>query len=270
MGRVPGQHKGALPTVRAFQSAVVRWTSKSDLPPLPPEEIDAKMRQSLLREWKNDREVQDLEKLGYALGVGKIILADSDIVEDMNGQYYCARRDPLKQFKFRVTGGYEKSLNLWKLSRKQRATINRTFRSGRDVILVAYQASGDFPATLAHELGHYINHTLWGLSRVEAKLPGECFPVTQNMRRVARFDEAHLLKNRDEFYAETWSRFLCGGGSRTLLRYLQRPLGRLRTRHPEKARLIERHRIKAIREKRNWLNTRGVVNDEQPGIADCG
>jgi len=83
----------------------------------------------------------------------------------------------------------------------------------RDVILVSYQS--DFAATLAHELGHYINCRLGGLSRFELTIVADFSRVTDNMRRVARFGE-YFFKNKDEYYAETWSRFLCSEKNRAL------------------------------------------------------
>jgi hypothetical protein len=142
--------------------------------------------------------------------------------DDFQGQYICARdsRD-----------SHQKQLKVWNLSPRRLATVNRALcGDDRDVILLSYD--GDFAATLAHELGHYINRRLGGLDRFEVSR------VTENMRRVARFDE-YFFQNKDEYYAETWSRFLCGEKNRALFRYLNRPLGRLRMKHPQKARLIE-------------------------------
>jgi len=185
----------------------------------------------MLRDWKNDCEAQKLAKSAHALGVGEIIVANRDIDEnDFQGQYIYARDS---------RGFNEKSLKPWNLSPRQFATVNRALCSDRDVILVCYQS--DFAATLAHELGHYINRRLGGLSRFELstfKVAAELSRVTDNMRRVARFGE-YFFQNRDEYYAETWSRFLCGEKkNRALFRYLKRPLDRLRMKHPQKARLI--------------------------------
>jgi hypothetical protein len=63
--------------------------------------------------------------------------------------------------------------------------------------------------------------------------------------RVARFDE-YYFQNKDEYYAETWARFLRGQKNRSLFRYLNRSFGRLRSTHPEKAKLIEEHRKRAL------------------------
>jgi hypothetical protein len=57
------------------------------------------------------------------------------------------------------------------------------------------------------------------------------------MRRVARFRE-YFFQNKDEFYAETWSRYFCGEKNSALFRYLKRPFDRLRMKHPQKTRLI--------------------------------
>jgi hypothetical protein len=189
---------------------------------------DAEIRQSVLQDWKNDRDTQKLVKLAYVLGVGKIIVANRDMDEDdFQGQYICARdsRD-----------SHQKQLKVWNLSPRQLATVNRALCGDRDVVLLSYD--GDFAATLAHEIGHYINRRLRGLSRFETGIDPEFSRVTENMRRVARFDE-YFFQNKDEYYAETWSRFLCGEKNRTLFRYLNRPLDRLRMKHPQKARLIE-------------------------------
>jgi hypothetical protein len=218
-------HKSVLyhPTAHQFQSAVFGFTDRSELPPV---ETDAEIRQSVLSEWKNDRETQKLVKLAYVLGVGQIILANRD-TDDFLGQYICARgsRDY-----------HEKSLKPWNLSRRQLAMVYRALSRDRDVI----SYDGDFAATLAHELGHYINRRLGGLDRFELslfKFPAEFSRVTENMRRVARFGE-YFFQSKDEYYAETWSRFLCGEKNRTLFRYLNRPLGRLRMKHPQKTQLI--------------------------------
>lgn len=186
----------------------------------------------MLREWRNDHEAQELEKLAYALGVGAIILASKD-TQDFLGQYLYAGDSR------QTHQGY---WGPWYLSSRQLATINRALCSDRDVILLSSTSQGDFAATLAHELGHYINRRLGGLSRCEVSIfkdPGlAAFSrVTDNMRRVARFDE-YFFQNKDEFYAETWSRFLCGDKNRSLFRYLNRPLDRLRMKHPQKVRLI--------------------------------
>jgi len=224
-------HKSVLyhPTAHQFQSAVFGFTDRSELPPV---ETDAEIRQSVLQDWKNDRDTQKLVKLAYVLGVGKIILANRDM-DDFQGEYIRARgsRDY-----------HEKSLKPWNLSRRQLAMVYRALSRDRDVILVSYESGGDLAATLAHEIGHYINHRLRGLdlSRFEtdfSRIDPEFSRVTENMRRVARFDE-YFFQNKDEYYAETWSRFLCGQKNRALFRYLNRPLGRLRMKHPQKARLI--------------------------------
>jgi hypothetical protein len=97
---------------------------------------------------------------------------------------------------------------------------------------------------LAHEIGHYINRRLGGLSRSDLII-ADFSRVTNNMRRVARFDE-YCFQNKGEYYAETWSRFLCGEKNRALFRYLDRPFNRLRSKHPEKAQLIEEHRKRAL------------------------
>src|SRR6267378_6716267 len=208
-------HKSVL-----FQSAVFSDTPRESFPPAEKIDRDAEDRKFMLRDWKNDGEAQKLAKLAYALGVGKIILANRDMDKDnFLGQYLYAG----DSHAFRET-----SRKPWNLSTRQLATIKRALRSDRDVILLSFESSA---ATLAHELGHYINNRLEGLSRPESS------HVTENMRRVARFDE-YFLQNKDEFYAETWARFLCGKKNRTLFRYLNRPLGRLRMKHPRKTRLI--------------------------------
>ena len=222
-------HKSVLyhPTAHQFQSAVFGFTDRSELPPV---ETDAEIRQSVLQDWKNDRDTQKLVKLAYVVGVGKIIVANRDMGEDdFQGQYICARdsRD-----------SHQKQLKVWNLSPRQLATVNRALCGDRDVVLLSYD--GDFAATLAHEIGHYINRRLRGLSRFEtdfSRIDPEFSRVTENMRRVARFDE-YFFQNKNEYYAETWSRFLCGEKNRTLFRYLKRPLDRLRMKHPQKARLI--------------------------------
>lgn len=207
-----------------FQSAVFGFTDKSIL---GPGETDAEVRQAALRDWKNDREVQELAKFAEALGVGEIVLANKDN-QDFLGQYFYARDS-------RQT--HQEHMKPWDLSPKQLAKVNRALTRDRDVILLSYKSHGDFAATLAHELGHYINHRLKGLSFFEFGLDPEFSRVTQNMRQVARFDE-YFFQNKDEYYAETWSRFLCGENNRSLFRYLNRPLGRLRMKHPQKTRLI--------------------------------
>jgi hypothetical protein len=135
-------------------------------------------------------------------------------------------------------------LKPWSLSPKQLAAVNSALCRDRDVILVSYQSYGDFPATLAHEICHHINHRLGVLKRSE--LYFKLFsPVIENMRRVARFDE-YFYQNTDEYYAETWARFLCGKGSDALLRYLEKPRRHLRKDHLEKAQLIEDHRKRVV------------------------
>jgi len=114
---------------------------------------------------------------------------------------------------------------------------------GRDVIVLDPVMADDPFSALAHEIGHHINHRLGGLSPFESSFftnsdLAQLSQVTANMRRVARFD-AYFAQNKDEFYAEAWSLFLCGENRPTLFRYLSRPLRRLRVRHPEAARLIE-------------------------------
>jgi len=203
-----------------FQSACFGRRDKDSPPPTEKIDRDAEDRKSVLREWENDGEAQKLVKLAYALGVGKIILANRDLDEDyFEGQYLYAG----DSHAFRET-----SRKPWNLSARQLATIKRALRSDHDVILLSFESSA---ATLAHELGHYINWRLGGLSRPESS------HVTESMRRVARFDE-YFFKNKDEFYAETWSRFLCGENNRSLFRYLNQPLDRLGVKHPQKTRLI--------------------------------
>jgi hypothetical protein len=97
---------------------------------------------------------------------------------------------------------------------------------------------------LAHEIGHYINRRLGGLSRSDLII-ADFSRVTNNMRWVACFDE-YYFQDKDEYYAETWSHFLCGQKNRTLFRYLDRSFGRLRSKYPAKARLIEEHRKRAL------------------------
>jgi hypothetical protein len=138
-------------------------------------------------------------------------------------------------------------LKPWCLIAKQLATVKRTLCSGRDVILLSHESYGDFAATLAHEIGHYLNK-LGGLSPSELSPIAEFSRVTKNMRRVARFDE-YYFQNKDEYYAETWSLFLCGQKNRTLFRYLDRSLGRLRSKHPVKVRLIEEHQRRELKAK---------------------
>jgi hypothetical protein len=197
----------------------------------PPAQTDAEIDAEIRREWKNDREVQDLLKLAYALGVGKIILIDRYIDGDL-GEYICARNS---------RESHRESLKDWSLSRKQLTAVNRVLFQGRGVILISHNSSGDFAATLAHEIGHHINQRLDGLSRLEL-FPQISGVVTKTMRRVARFRE-YFYQNRDEYYAETWARYLCGGENRAF-RYLKTRLGRLRIEHPEKTRLIEDHRAR--------------------------
>jgi hypothetical protein len=205
-----------------FQGDVFSRTSRESLPPTEKIDRDAEDRKSVLAEWTNDHEAQKLVKLAYALGVGEIILAIRDIDKAyFQGQYISVSN-------WRVF--HELLLKPWHLSPRQLATVNRTLRNNSDVILLSYES--DFAETLAHELGHYINHRLGGLSELQLE-----FPVTENMRRVARFDE-YFFQNKDEFYAETWSRFLCGERNRALFRYLKRPIDRLRMKHPQKTRLI--------------------------------
>jgi len=113
--------------------------------------------------------------------------------------------------------------------------------------LVSHESYGDFAATLAHEIGHHINYRLNALCRLELFLyefAPELSRVTPNMRRVSRYDD-YFSQSKDEFYAETWSFYLCGENKPTLFRYLNRPLTRLRSWHPEKARLIAEHRALA-------------------------
>jgi hypothetical protein len=113
---------------------------------------------------------------------------------------------------------------------------------------VSYQSYGDFPATLAHEIGHYINRMLDG--RLGFELLYAVSPVTRTMRRVARFNE-YFYQNKDEYYAAVWSRYLCGREKRTLLRYLEKPLRDLRTNDPVKAQLIEDYRAARLIANRN-------------------
>jgi hypothetical protein len=82
------------------------------------------------------------------------------------------------------------------------------------------------------EIGHHINQRLGGLSRLEL-FPQILGVVTKTTRRVARYDE-RFFENRNEYYAETWSRFLCGDKKRTLLRYLDKPIRHIRMKHPER------------------------------------
>jgi hypothetical protein len=180
--------------------------------------------------WDSD-EVRRLLKLARGLGVSKIILTERSSFDssDSLGQYFCARTKPEL---------LKKCLKAWDLSSRQLTTVHRTFRNNGDVIILSYEACGDFAGMLAHELAHHINHRLGGLSQFDLFI-ADFSRVTENMRRVARFDE-YYFQNKDEFYAETWARFLCGQKNRTLFRYLDRSLNRLRSKHPEK--LIEEHR----------------------------
>jgi hypothetical protein len=50
-----------------------------DTSSLPPPQTDAEIAAEVRRDWKNDRQVQDLRKLAYALGVGEVILADREL-----------------------------------------------------------------------------------------------------------------------------------------------------------------------------------------------
>jgi hypothetical protein len=50
------------------------------------------------------------------------------------------------------------------------------------------------------------NGELGGLSPLDLFVD-EFSRVTNNMRRVARFDDAYCFQNKDEYYAETWTRF---------------------------------------------------------------
>jgi hypothetical protein len=212
-----------------FQSDFLSYIDRSSLPPADTTETDT----SALRAWTTDREAQKLVKLAYALGVGIIVLADRDISESyLIGQYICAHDSHET---------HQKQVKPWCLFPKQLATVNRTLCSGRDVILLSHESSGRFSVILSHEIGHRINR-LGGLNPFE---PAEFSRVTNNMRRVARFDE-YCFQNKDEYYAETWSRFLCGEKNRALFRYLDRPFNRLRSKHPEKARLIEEYRKRAL------------------------
>jgi hypothetical protein len=199
------------------------------LPAKTDAEIDAEIAAEVRRDWKNDRKAQVLAKLAYALGVGKIILADIDT--DDRGEYIYARDREWRE-----------KLKPWKLSPRQLAAADSALCRGRDVVLLSYQSCGDLAATLAHEIGHYINRRLGGLHSSELSF-AQSFPVTENMRRVARYVE-YFYQNRDEYYAETWARYLCGDKNRALFDYLKKPLRRLRMEHPEKTRLIEDHRAR--------------------------
>jgi hypothetical protein len=206
-----------------LDSPVFQWTAKDQIP-----EADHKNAEELR---KYNREIQNLKKLAYALGVGRIVRAYRKASDDCAGEYFYSREFNRRQ----------RFLSEWNLSPKQLSTIHRELRNDRDVILLEY----DDPALIAHEIGHLINHRLGGLSsfernNCEGPALAQLSRVTANMRRVARFND-YLLQNRDEFYAEAWSRFLCGGNRPTLFSYLSRPLRRLRVRHPEQAKLIETH-----------------------------
>jgi hypothetical protein len=201
-----------------LDSPVFQWTAKDQIP-----EADHENAEELR---KQHRQIQNLKKLAYALGVGKIIRAYRKTSgENCAGEYFYSR-DFDRQQRF---------LSEWNLSPKQLSTIHREVRNGRDVIVLDHDIPDDSASVLAHEIGHLINHRLGGLSPFERNSSR----LTVNMRRVARFND--YFWNRDEFYAEAWSVFLCGINRPTLFRYLKRPLRRLRVRHPEKARLIEAH-----------------------------
>jgi len=197
---------------------------------------------SVHQEWNCD-DVRRLLVLAQGLGVSQIVLTDRSILglDDTRtqGQYFCARTRPelLKAW-----------LKDWELSSRQLMTIRRTLRSDGDVIILSYEACDDFAGILAHKLSHHINRGLGGLSPSDLFI-ADFSRVTKNMRRVARFAE-YYYQNEDEYYAEIWSRFLRGRKNRTLFRYLDRSLGRLRSKHAEKAQLIEEHRERAIQVKR--------------------
>ena len=202
-----------------LDSPVFQQTPKDQIP-----EADHKNAEELRI---HNREMQNLKKLAYALGVGKIIRGERKAGGgNCAGEYFYSREFNRQQ----------RFLSEWNLSPKQLSTIHREVRNGRDVIVLDHDAADDPASVLAHEIGHLINHRLGGLSPFERNSSR----VTANMRRVARFD-AYFLQKRDEFYAEAWSLFLCGVNRPTLFRYLSRPLRRLRVRHPEKARMIEAH-----------------------------
>jgi hypothetical protein len=117
-------------------------------------------------------------------------------------------------------------------------------RGGHDIIILNYTGD-DLCATLAHELGHYINRRLGGISALE--MYPEIWPVPETMRKRSGFEDA-FFKNRDEFFAESMCNYLCGYlKPRANLRYAERVLRRVRFKNPEAARLIKRHRVDSLR-----------------------
>ena len=211
----------------AFDSPVLTFMDRG----LPSPKDDAE-NAKFIREQKRD--IKNLKNLAYALGIRKIVWAHRKACDNdgLAGQYFYAR-----------SKGEHRFLNDWNLSPRQLASITRELRNGRDVIVLDPVMADDPFSALAHEIGHHINHRLGGLSPFESSFftnsdLAQLSQVTANMRRVARFD-AYYAQNKDEFYAEAWSLFLCGENRPTLFRYLSRPLRRLRVRHPEAARLIE-------------------------------
>jgi hypothetical protein len=168
-------------SARSTVSTIANFFSRIDRSSLPPD-ATTETDTAVLRDWATDREAQKLTKLAYALGVGRIVLADRDINKDENwvsfiGQYICARDS---------REAHQKRLKPWCLSPKQLATVNRALCSGCDVILLSHESCGDFAATLAHEIGHYINRRLGGLSRSDLNI-ADFSRVTNNTRRPRSF-----------------------------------------------------------------------------------
>jgi len=134
-----------------FDSPVFQWTPKDQIP-LPSPDADA----DGIRE--QNREILNLKKLAYALGIRKIVRvyrkANDD---DCAGQYFYSRE-------FR---NQQRLLNDWDLSPRQVATVHRELRNGRDVIILDHDMADDPVSVLAHEMGHLINHRLGGLSPFE-------------------------------------------------------------------------------------------------------
>jgi hypothetical protein len=192
--------------------------------------------------WLTDPVFCSLKKLGHALGVDRIVLAEmtnrrepKPIGPSSQGR---TSKDTQGIYVWNVsTATVDEEMNNWHLSSRQKSDVRKIVSNGGAVIMVSAFAD-DACEILSHELGHHISEFHAGFTRAEL------FTAPTNPGREDSRLDAYCRQNKAEFFAESF-RFYLGGDpmGRIDLRPL---LGRVRKNDCRAFKLLQTYRASAI------------------------
>ena len=191
--------------------------------------------------WLADPVFCSLKKLGHALSVDRIVLAEMTNQREPGpigpSSEGLTSKDTQGIYIWKVSSEtVDEEMDNWHLSGRQKSDIRKIVENGGAVIIVSLFGN-DACETLSHELGHHISEFHSGFT------PAELFTAPTNPGREDSRLDVYCRQNNAEFFAESFAFYLGGEPMRKI--DLRPVLRRVRRKHPRAFKLLQTYRASA-------------------------